>query len=267
MMNIDTGESELVLSLRDLSQFHPLKSMNRAIHWVTHLEINPSSSRVLFIHRWSERVEDETCFLHRLITMTPEGNDLKLLECTDHPLPQLQDDFDSCSVATFEYEKSEYQISHPTWRDDDHIMVWGPHNGSISYQLYDDVHGQAVAVGGSTLLENGHMTYSPNQEWILTDTYPDDKTNERALILYNVASDQRYDIGYFTCNPDLGKDNRCDLHPRWSPDGAQVCIDSVHELERQIYIVDVTQVVRPMQPATSGEGDLPLSNPKRPKAL
>jgi putative transposase len=41
----------------------------------------------------------------------------------------------------------------------------------------------------------------------------------------------------------LEEENRCDLHPRWSPDGRQVCIDSAHEGERQMYIVDVSELV------------------------
>jgi len=108
-MDIDSGDARLILSLRDLKNYQPLKSMERAIHWVTHLEINPASSRFLFIHRWTERVEDETCFLHRLFSANPDGTDLRLLECTDHPLPQLIEDFDVNAVGTFDYEKSEYR--------------------------------------------------------------------------------------------------------------------------------------------------------------
>jgi len=37
---------------------------------------------------------------------------------------------------------------------------------------------------------------------------------------------------------------RCDLHPRWSRDGKQVCFDSVPEGKRRIYVVDVSAVVQ-----------------------
>ena len=36
---------------------------------------------------------------------------------------------------------------------------------------------------------------------------------------------------------------RCDLHPRWSPDGRRVCFDSVHGGTRQMYVMDVSEVV------------------------
>ena len=61
-------------------------------------------------------------------------------------LPQLAQDFDPDAVGTFDYEKSEYQISHPLWRDDEHIVVWSPHAGRIRYHLYHDSVGGAVEV-------------------------------------------------------------------------------------------------------------------------
>ncbi|XPG67091.1 hypothetical protein ABL843_03805 [Variovorax sp. 350MFTsu5.1] len=244
-IDLATGATRLLVSYQDLRRFHPRASMDKAIHWVSHIEINPSSSRVLFLHRWTERVEDETCFLHRLVTMNPDGSDMRLLECSDHPLPQLADDFDPNAVGTFDYEKSEYQISHPLWRDDEHIVVWGPHAGKIGYHLYQDsVGGEVKAIGEGVLVENGHMSFSPvNPRWLLSDTYPDARTHERVLFLFDMETGRRHDLGSFYATPALGKENRCDLHPRWSRDGRQVCIDSVHESQRQMYIVDVSAIV------------------------
>ncbi len=241
-MDLEMEEAELILSLDDLRDFQPVKSMDKAIHWVTHLEINPSSSRFLFIHRWTERVEDETCFLHRLFTVNPDGSDLRLLECTDHPLPQLEMAFDQNAVGTFDYEKSDYQISHPAWKNNHQVIVWGPHNERIGYHLYHDQSGEVSIVGEQYLTENGHMSYFVDGRWLLSDTYPDEVSNERLLILYDVENDRRYDIGSFYTDPNLGKPNRCDLHPRWRPDRRQVCIDSVHESMRQMYLIDVSKL-------------------------
>lgn len=243
-MEIATGQSRLIVSYQDLRNFHPVPSMDKAIHWVSHIEINPSSSRVLFLHRWTERVEDETCFLHRLITVNPDGTDMRLLECSDHPLPQLAGHFDPDAVGTFDYEKSEYQISHPLWKDDTHIIVWGPHDGSIHYHLYEDrAGGEVTVIGAGVLTENGHMTFSRiHPQWLLSDTYPDAQTSERVLFLYDVERGMRLDIGTFYTSPDLKKENRCDLHPRWSRDGRQICIDSIHDGDRQMYVLDAGSV-------------------------
>lgn len=244
-LDLNTGAYRLAVSLQQLSEFHHVESMDKAIHWISHVEINPSSSRVLFLHRWTERVEDETCFLHRLITMDPDGSNLRLLEDSDHPLPQLADDFDPEAVGTFDYEKSEYQISHPLWCDDQRIIVWSPHDGQIHYHLYHDTDaGQVQVVGKNILTENGHMTYSPvNKRWLLSDTYPDADTNERLLILFDMDNNVCHKLGSFYTDPALKKVNRCDLHPRWRRDGMQICIDSVHESERQLYLIDVSHIV------------------------
>ncbi|SDM09077.1 hypothetical protein SAMN05428957_102243 [Oryzisolibacter propanilivorax] len=244
-MDIATGQSRLAISYADLRDFHPVASMDKAIHWVSHIEISPDSSRFLFLHRWTERVKDETCFLHRLITANPDGSDMRLLEDSDHPLPQLADDFDPSAVGTYDYEKSEYQISHPLWCADGRIIVWGPHAGSIHYHRYTDAPGAPVEViGRGILTENGHMSFSPvDARWLLSDTYPDPDTHERILFLYDTRDNVRHDIGSFYADPNLKKENRCDLHPRWSRDGQSVCIDSVHEHERQMYVLDVSGIV------------------------
>lgn len=244
-MDLDNGATRLLVSYAQLRDFHHRPSMDKALHWVSHIEINPASTRILFLHRWTERVQDETCFLHRLITMDPDGANMRLLECSDHPLPQLAADFDPNAVGTYDYEKSEWQISHPLWRDDEHIIVWGPHAGSIHYHLYTDADDGAVEIIGKDILtENGHMTFSPvNPRWLLTDTYPDPATNERQLMLYDCDKHVLHELGSFYTDPALRKENRCDLHPRWSRDGRQVCIDSVHEHQRQMYVIDIGELV------------------------
>ena len=237
-MDLITGEHTLIVTMEQLCQFQPVGSMENAFHWVTHLEIAPGSKRFLFLHRWTECFEDEMRWLHRLFTVNADGSELRLLECGDHPLAPLG----APPAGIFDYEKAIWQLSHPTWRDDHHVMIWGPHDAQANYHLYDDRTGQVEVVGRGALTENGHMTYSPDKRWILSDTYPDDE-DHRLLILFDTQTGQRIDIGRFYTDPALGKINRCDLHPRWSRCGGMVCIDSVHDKERQLYVVDVRAVV------------------------
>jgi hypothetical protein len=76
----------------------------------------------------------------------------------------------------------------------------------------------------------------------LTDTYPRAKPY-RTLILYDLRSGRRTDIGRFYSPPEITGEIRCDLHPRWSRDGRQVCFDSAHEGHRQVHAADVSRVV------------------------
>ena len=57
-----------------------------------------------------------------------------------------------------------------------------PHKDEIHYHLYDDRSNNVEIIGPNVLTENGHMTYSPDGNWLLSDTYPDDKTNERIYL-------------------------------------------------------------------------------------
>ena len=100
-----------------------------------------------------------------------------------------------------------------------------------------------TVVGHDILTENGHVTYGTDGRWMLSDTYPDDKTNERTLFLFDTKNDRRYDLGSFYTPADLGKHNRCDLHPCWSRDNQAVCIDSVHEGRRQMYLLDIAELL------------------------
>lgn len=242
-VDIKSGDIDLLISYYDLRNFYHVASMDKALHWISHIEINTTSERILFLHRWSERVEDEFCFIHRLITMDKYGNNLHLLEDGDHPIPQLKHDFDPNAQGIYDYEKSDWQISHPMWKNDKEIIVWGPHQGNTKYQLYEDKKdGLVTMIAPDVLIENGHMSYSPvNQRFLLSDTYPNDK-NIRELLILDTQKDILYTIGKFYV-PHLKKENRCDLHPRWSNNGKLICIDSVHEDSREMYIIDVSSII------------------------
>ena len=116
------------------------------------------------------------------------------------------------------------------------------HNGARHFHLYSDPSGLARAVGADTLTRDGHNSFSPDRKWLLTDSYPDARRNERVLMLYHLESDTRFDVGRFHSDPAITGAIRCDLHPRWDRDGTRVCIDSTHEGERQMYVLDVSSL-------------------------
>jgi hypothetical protein len=98
-------------------------------------------------------------------------------------------------------------------------------------------------IGEGILTEDGHCSYSPDRQWILMDLYPD-ISNHRTLLIYNDKNNTRIDIGRFHSPRKLRDEIRCDLHARWNRDGTLICIDSAHEGTRQMYILDVTSIVK-----------------------
>ncbi len=216
-MDMATGEHRLIVSLAEVVGVRHTDSMDGAKHWFNHLQFNPSGSRFLFLHRWVDARSGRR--QTRLFTADPDGSRLACV--ADHEL-----------------------VSHFDWRDDAHILAWARQHGiGDRYFVFTDPTGEAEVLADGVLTEDGHCSYSPDRRWLLTDTYPG-KDGKRALILYDLAAERRIDVGRFYAMPDVvAGEIRCDLHPRWSRDGRQLCFDSVHEGTRQIYVLDVSCIV------------------------
>ncbi|GAG54506.1 unnamed protein product, partial [marine sediment metagenome] len=110
------------------------------------------------------------------------------------------------------------------------------------YYLFQDLSSEFEILGEKDFSSDGHCSYSPDRKYILTDTYPDNE-RMRTLILYRIVDNKRIDIGNFFSPPEIAEEIRCDLHPRWSRDGKKICIDSTHEGNRQIYVLDISQII------------------------
>ncbi len=220
-MDLETGENTLIISLAQIVEIRHQDSMDGAEHWFNHLQFNNDGTRFVFLHRWKPPGE-ATPWDTRMFTANPDGTDICCL--SDHQM-----------------------ISHFDWRDPAHILAWARRfdRGEEKvdrYFLYTDQSDAIDVVGEGVLTCDGHCSYSPDKRWILTDTYPSREDHKRTLLLYKPDENLRVDIGRFFSPPELQGEIRCDLHPRWSRDGKQVCLDSMHEGPRRIYVMDVSEI-------------------------
>jgi hypothetical protein len=110
------------------------------------------------------------------------------------------------------------------------------------YMVIDDENGIRRTLEHPRLSSDGHCSFSPNREWLLTDTYPD-RNRSVSLLLYYWETGRVIEVAEFTSPPELEDEVRCDLHPRWSPDGRRVCVDSAHEGGRQMYVLDLAELL------------------------
>lgn len=135
-------------------------------------------------------------------------------------------------------------FSHFGYYDERTVVAYARTRGAgrNEYALYDLYEDRCAVVGADVFSSDGHCSFSPDRHWMLTDIYPDRDSN-RVLMLYEMATGRRVDIGKFHSPPWLTNALRCDLHPRWSRDGRHVTIDSAHTGERQIYRLDVSPIV------------------------
>ena len=216
-LDVATGACERILSIGDIARYQHHASMEGVMNWLNHLQFDPSGQRFIFLHRW--RRPATGLWSTQLLTAASNGT---ALHC----------------VA------DDGMVSHFDWRDPRHVLAWASQpEGGNHYYLFDDGDTGAVEiVGNGVLTTDGHCSYSPDRRWILTDTYPDAE-HRRTLLLYDPINRRRVDLGRFYSPPNVSGELRCDLHPRWNRDGTQICIDSAHAGERQMYVLDLAEIV------------------------
>lgn len=220
-VDLATGKRRLLIPLSEAARIpYPGGYSTNAKHWFNHLLISPDSSRFIFLHRWRGDKEGRS-FSTRLFTANAAGKDLYITD-------------------------PHGKTSHFVWRDPKHILAWAwhPSHGDAFY-LYRDKSDQVDVVGKGVMSVNGHCTYLNRDanRWILNDTYPDRERNQN-VFLFDTATGKRLPLGSFLSPKEYTGEWRCDTHPRSSPDGTKVVIDSPHNGGRQMYLCDVSALVR-----------------------
>jgi hypothetical protein len=216
-LDVNTNKGELIVSLNDIVKSEPNEEFKNSIHHFICLMYRPDAKRFGFYHRW--RLLENGIEKTRMYTAAHDGSDRFLLN---------------------DYE----MVSHYSWMNNKEVFAWANHpTGNQKYYLLEDKTEKVSIVGNETLTEDGHPSFSPSDDqWLLTDTYPD-KNRCQNLYLFNMKKNVKRLIGrYFV---PFGYDGpvRCDLHPRWSPDGKKVCFDSTHEGMRRVYVSDVSSII------------------------
>jgi hypothetical protein len=135
--------------------------------------------------------------------------------------------------------------SHFIWRDPTHILAFSnqPTLGRRFYLFEDGGDAKIEVVGENKMTQDGHVTYLPNRDWILNDTYPGGDRRQNPY-LYHVPSDRRISLGLFPSPPQYQGEWRCDTHPRHSRDGKMVVIDTPDaRTGRQLHMMDIGGIV------------------------
>ena len=136
-------------------------------------------------------------------------------------------------------------VSHYCWINQNQVIAFiGKTIDSQNYFLidlkkenYEIIHNDMGKNG------DGHPSISPNKEWLVYDSYPN-KSRMIKINLFNLKENYIIELGSFYSSMRYYGYYRCDLHPRWSPDGKNISIDSTHEGFRKNYIIDVSKIVR-----------------------
>ena len=225
-----TGTTRLIASYRQLIEAHPLAydligADDQPVYmWLNHAIFNCDASRVMVLFRYAPSVTQTRPWRTYMFTMNLDGSDLR------------------CSLSDIFWRGGA--ISHQMWgRTPGEILVdadWGFHGFGHEYVVFDETHhpfqAQRISKGMGPA---GHLVFSPDGRWLAADTYPD-KDGIQRLALVDVATGALTEIGRFRHQtPGAVGDIRCDLHPRWSADSKLLTIDTIHDGERKIFMLDV----------------------------
>lgn len=211
-VDIATGEVEELFKYTDFAAFEPDESMAGAEHKVNHLMISPNCKRFMVLHRWFQRGRKHT----RLVTVNIDKSEMY----------NLSDDV---------------FISHCYWKNNNEILSFlrKKETGNHYYLMKDKT--QEYRMYWSELNTDGHCSYSPDGSLIITDTYPNRK-RIASVYLCTEADNRSRQIARLSAPFRYDNDCRCDLHPRWNRAGDKICIDSVHEGKRELYVIPVPTV-------------------------
>ena len=259
LMQLATGQSELVIPLSALAEHHPLDSMRGAEHWVMHLLFNPSGTRFVFIHRWGmpgrNAVMQSVKKWGRLAPVRAAKAVVRVVlgkavrkYFTGYRSRLFVANTDGSGLRCL---ADDGMVSHYSWRDDDHLLVWARREPiGNRYWLFDVTTGDAEPVGEQAFDRDGHCTFTKDGRWMLTDTYPN-QSQHQTLILFDFQQQRRIDLGKFFSPPEIsGTHYRCDLHPRFDREGMSICFDSTHEGNRQVYFVNAACCMEASLPPT-----------------
>lgn len=206
-LDLGSGKYELILSLVQLNNLEPKETMENAWHKVNHIMISPLGDKFIFLHRWYKENRKFT----RLIQSDKMGQQLRIL---------LDDDM----------------VSHCCWIDNHQIVCWARYAGRDNYYLVNTNTCKVSSLGEYTLWGDGHPSVSLNNKYLVTDTYPD-KSRMRYLIMIDLDAKETIKIGEFHESLKFSEQIRCDLHPRWSPHGDFLSIDSNYSGCRKLLIL------------------------------
>lgn len=254
-LDIVSGNTKQIINIETLRQYRPLSNMDHAIHYVEHLMFNPSGTRFCFLHRW--KLEDGGIYA-RLYTADHDGKNMYLLN-------------DSGRVSHFGW-KNDTQIlvwaglttAISFFRKYKIISKWVlkpllPFYHKIvksnsvtgntgisrmisgdSYVLFNDQSSIRTRIFSETLNKDGHPTYNPqNEDIFITDTYPDDD-GILTLILGRHSTNTIQVIDKLTSIQELNNSPlRSDLHPKWAKSGKFVCVDTLDQGCRSMYVYKI----------------------------
>jgi len=205
-IDFKSNSSKLLLSLDDCIHLHARQNMNNARHWINHIMLAPDQKHFIFLHRWNKDGRKYDA----LILSDLAGKELRCLADDD-------------------------MVSHCCWINNTEIIAYmRAKNSGDKYYRINIVTGSREILGKGIIDNYGDGHPGVYDQMLLFDTYPN-KARMKELFVFDMNTAKIVKLAEFFESLCYYGETRCDLHPRWSPDGKEVFFDSVHSGKRHLY--------------------------------
>jgi hypothetical protein len=246
LVDVASGATKKLIAIEDILALNPVGSMDGGTHYLEHMTVNPAGTRFAFLHRWKY----EGGIHSRLCVADSDGGNIRILNDSG-------------------------RMSHYCWRDNDRLIGYGGMANPINmlrrhktlikgvfnlllphyHKLVKDTSGLAKALTGDSYIEidavsgrlrpiahalradDGHPAMLPGGAAFVTDTYARGEHGQKPrLYAFDLETeretllDELDSIAAYDATPV-----RCDLHPRVSPRGGLVTIDTMDGGMRGVY--------------------------------
>jgi hypothetical protein len=212
LINLETGESRLLVSLAQVKDLIP-PIKEGSIGWFNHTLFSRDGSKIF----WLSRQMDGNTRITTSFTVNRDGTDLR--RCFP----------------------DNWAGSHFDWLNGNELMVTANYDGKqYAHVLFTVGQKNYKRLGNGLLDYDGHGTFSPDQKWMVTDTYPSTGLREQKIYLMDMKTETVKSLGRFLHPAEFSGFWRCDIHCRWSPNGDIIGFNSTNSGSRQVYIFRLT---------------------------
>lgn len=209
LVNLETGAAKLIVSIAQIKQMVP-EIPEEGIEYFNHTLFSRGGSKIFWLARAIPN-RNTTSF-----TVNRDGTNLQ--RCFP----------------------DGWEGSHFDWLNDDELMVTANYNASQYAHVLFTVGEQDYKRLGKGLLDyDGHGTFSPDEKWMVTDTYPGKGLREQKIYLMDMKTEAVLSLGRYVEPKEFHGYWRCDIHCRWSPKGNMIGFNSTHTGSRQVYILNL----------------------------
>lgn len=212
LVNLETGKAKLIVSISQIREMVP-EIPKEGIEYFAHTRYSKGGTKIFWLAR---------AIPNRYTTAFSVNNDGSNLQ--------------RCFP-------DNWGGSHFDWLNDNELMITAEYEGKqYAHVLFTIGQQNYRRLGNGILDYDGHGTFSPDEKWMVTDTYPVPGMREQKIYLMDMATEAVMPLGRFVEPEDYTKGNgywRCDIHCRWSPKGDMIGFNSTYTGSRQVYILNL----------------------------